>query len=298
MLVIKSTEKIQIEGRDVLLTNIDKIIWPELGLTKFHLIDYYIKIYPYIKCHLFNRPLAFNRFPDGIYGKNFYQKNFKDSVPDWINTMEINSKSQKESKKYVMVDHLSTLVWLSNLGCIEIHPWLSRTKNLDKPDYVVFDLDPMEGVSFTDVKKTAMVLNQVLVELELRGYPKLSGSTGLQVFLPLKPIYTYKKVREFARKVMEVVNELLPDITTLERKVEKRGAKIYLDYMQNVKGKTIAVVYGLRPHKTAPVSAPIKWKELEKEETKPDSFNIFNIFERLEKMGDLFYPALWDKQEI
>ena len=291
-------EVIDILGRDVTLTNLDKYLWPELKVTKYHLIEYYIKIYPYIKHHLADRPLVFNRYPDGIYGKSFYQKNIPAGAPKWVKRININSKNKEKAKEYVLLDHPSTLVWLANLACIEIHPWLSKVESLDNPDFVVFDLDPMVDVTFEEVKKTTKVIKKILDKLELRAYPKLSGSTGIQIFLPVKPQYSYQEVREFGYKIMKVVNGLIPETTTLERKVDKRGKKIYLDYMQNVKGKTISVVYGTRPLKNAPVSAPIKWKELDDATLRPDSFNIFNIFQRLEEFGDLFNPALTDKQEI
>jgi len=293
---LSQKEVMEIDNRQIHLTNLDRLLWPDNNITKFDLIKYYIKIFPFIFPHLEQRPLSLKRFPRGINSQGFFQKNCPDWAPSWIKTTAISSGS-RAATRFILVDHPATLVWLANQSCIEIHPWLSKISSLGKPDFAVFDLDPMPGVHFNLVIKTALEIKNLLEKFNLKGYPKLSGSSGLQIFLPLVPIYDYKQVRDFAHKFLKQINTELPQITTMERKVKKRGKKVYLDYLQNVKGKTIASVYGPRPFPQAPVSAPLTWKELKKN-LSPKMFTMENILPRLEKKGDLFLDVLKNKQKL
>lgn len=287
--------RVNIEGKQLAISNLDKILWPDDDYTKGDLIDYYARIAPYILPHLHDRPLVFTRYPDGIKGKSFYQKNAPEYMPEWIKTMPWKFEEGAE-KHLIMVRHKADLVWLANQAVIEIHPWFSRPGTIDCPDYVVFDLDPSEGSTFEQVVAIAKLLKQILDELKLKSYLKTSGAEGLHIYLPLVNQYTYAELREFSGKIAGMACLLLPKIATIERNVKKRGSKVYVDFMQNVLGKTLCAPYSVRPRAGAPVSAPINWEEIDK--IKPTDFTISNIFARLDKTGDLFAQVLNEPQDL
>jgi len=287
--------QVLVEDELVELTNLDKILWPEDHLTKADFIDYYVKMAPYILPHLKDRPIVFTRYPDGIYGKAFYQKNKPEYAPTWIETYE--SLSEDKIINYILINDTKSLLWAANQASIEIHPWLSRVGSIDYPDFVVFDLDPMEKTDFEDAREVALALKKLLDLQGLVGFPKTSGATGLQVYVPIEPVYTYDQVKKFAKFFSEVLERTFPDITTTERNVSKREGKMYLDYLQNIKGKTLIAPYSPRPRRGAPVSCPLDWKELEQGIT-PDMFTIKNMPERVKTKGDLFQGVLKFKQKI
>ncbi len=284
-----------VEGLELTLTNLDKTLWPAEGYTKGELIQYYAETAPYILPYLKDRPLVTTRYPDGIDGKFFYQKNAPPNLPGWINTYRWISRDDS-GNNLILAEKTADLVWLANLACIEIHPWLSRVNSIMKPDFVVFDLDPSPGSSFENVKEIALFLKKLFDCLELRVYLKTTGSEGLHVFLPVVNQYTYEQVREFARHIAEAVCRQLPHIATIERVVAKRKNKVYVDYLQNVIGKTICAPYSVRPRPGAPVSAPIGWSELA--EISSRSFNIKNILGRLDQINEHFKPVLTDCQKL
>ena len=279
-------------------TNLDKVFWPEDGYTKGDLIDYYDKISPYIIPHLLDRPLVFERFPDGIYGPSFYQKDAPDYTPEWIRTEEIYSEGVDRNIRYFIGADREQLLYIANSGNIQQNPWMSRVQHLDYPDYLVFDLDPVEA-PFGSVQKVALTLKETLDELGLRGYPKTSGASGIHVHLPvLETTYTYEDVRIFAEAIASIVVQRAPEYATIERAVRRRKPHhVYVDYLQNIRGKTVASVYSPRPRAGAPVSTPLKWEEL-KRKMDPGQFTIKTIFKRLDKFGDLFEKALTDRQDI
>jgi len=279
-------------------TNLDKVFWPEDGYTKGDLIEYYDKISPFLISHLLDRPLVFERFPDGIYGQSFYQKDAPGYTPEWIRTEEIWSGDVQRSIRYFIGASRGQLLYIANTGNIQQNPWMSRVQHLDYPDYLVFDLDPVEA-PFSSVQSVAIVLKQVLDELGLRSYPKTSGASGIHVHLPvLEKTFTYEEVRLFAEAVASIVVQRAPDLATIERVVRRRKAHhVYIDFLQNVRGKTVASVYSPRPRQGAPVSTPLKWQEF-KRPIDPKAFTIKTIFKRLDKFGDLFEPALTDRQDI
>ncbi len=250
--------------------------------------------------YLRGRPVVFQRFPQGIRKKGFYQKNFPSEGPSWVKTYPVASRSSANKvTQYIMVEDVQTLVWLGNQACIEIHPWFSSIQSLDKPDFAVFDLDPMENSTFQQVLKVSLTIKELLQEVGLQCYPKTSGSTGLQVYLPLEPHYSYEEVRDFVHYFCVLAHQVHPEITTLERKVDKRQGKIYLDFLQNAWGKTINAPYSLRPHPGAPVSTPLLWKEIEQSQIQSSTdFHIFNIGQRLQEQGDIFEGVLKNKQNI
>ncbi|WP_350343688.1 non-homologous end-joining DNA ligase [Proteinivorax tanatarense] len=246
-----------IGDRKVRITSLEKFYDKNNMITKKDCINYYIKIFPYIKPFIENRPVSLKRFPNGFDKKGFYQKNIDENFPSWIKFIK-----RKGVEKYPLINDLESFIYLVNLGTIEFHPWMSTLDNLDSPQYGVFDIDPMKRFTFLEVTKVAKTIYSVLEILNLKSVAKLSGSTGIQIFLPVKKGYSYNRVREFIRKVSVIVNNKLGDITTMVRKREYREEKIYLDFLQNVKGQTIVAPFSLRPINGAPISMPISWKRI------------------------------------
>ena len=279
-------------------TNREKVFWPEDGYTKGDLIDYYDKISPYIIPHLLDRPLVFERFPNGIHGESFYQKDAPDYTPQWIRTQKIYSEDVDRDIRYFVGADRDQLLYIANTGNIQQNPWMSRVQHLDYPDYLVFDLDPVEA-PFSTVQTVALVLKETLDELHLRAYAKTSGASGIHVHLPvLENTFTYEEVRIFAEAIASIVVQRAPEHATIERVVRKRESHhVYMDYLQNIRGKTVASVYSPRPRPRAPVSTPLKWEEL-KRTIDPTEFTIKTVFKRLDKFGDLFEKALTDRQDI
>ncbi|HEY6019848.1 MAG TPA: DNA ligase, partial [Candidatus Paceibacterota bacterium] len=242
---------------------------------------------PYLK----NRPLVLNRHPNGIKGKSFYQKDTsREHLPDFVNTVTIKAESTGERVRYVVCNNKETLVWAANFGVIEMNPWQSRRKSLGKPDYLTIDLDP-HGRSFDDVVIVALGIKKILDKAKVKSFVKTSGKSGLHIMIPLGAKYTYHQVREFAKLLVQVINKTMPELTTLEQRLNKRKGKIYLDIARNNEGQTTASVYSLRPTPGATVSTPLEWKEVKKG-LSPAKFTIKTIFLRLKKKGDLFKGVL------
>ncbi|MGB3184158.1 MAG: DNA ligase D [Cyclobacteriaceae bacterium] len=285
-----------IEGKKIKLTNLQKVYWPgDDPVTKGRLLAYYAQVAPYLLPHITDRPQSLNRYPDGIDGKNFYHKDAGDLAPDWMKTHGVESESANKEVCYLTISDLAGLLFTINLGCIALNPWLSRADTEDYPDYCVIDLDPSDKNTFDEVIEVAQAVHTVLQKGEIPSYPKTSGSTGIHILIPLGGEYSYEQSRHFAHIISIMVNHMLPDLTSLERSPSKRRGKIYLDYMQNKKGATLACVYSARPKPGAPVSAPLYWKEV-KEGLKITDYTIFTMPERLEKEGDLLKPVL--KQQL
>lgn len=289
----KEKEKeVTLDKHPVKLTNQDKIYFPKDGITKGEVIEYYQSVASYILPHLKNRPLSLNRFPNGIEEQGFYQKDAGDHMPDWIKTTKVYSESNDKYIDYVYCNDKATLAYLNNLGCIDLNPWNSSLPDLEHPDYLVLDLDPSRKNTFDDVIETALQVNEVLNSVKIRGYCKTSGSTGIHIYIPMGGKYDFDQVKDFAHILMKQVNEKLPKITTLERSLQKRDdKKIYLDYLQNRTGQTLASAYSLRPKEGASVSMPLEWEEV-KPGLKPTDFTIDNALERIKEKGDLFKPVL------
>jgi len=271
---------LEIQGRKVRVSNIDKIFWPKTGTTKGQMLEYYIKVAPRLLPCLHNRLVSMQRFPDGAEAKGFYQKNCPDNAPEWVNTFTVGRIGEKQTS-YVLIDSLPTLIWLVNLGVIEFHPWLSSVATLDNPDYAVFDLDPMEKYGINEVRQVALAIYDLLSKLNLTGQAKTSGATGMQVFVPLAPIYTYKLVRDFVHACCTYLNRIFPAWTTLERSIANRQGKIYLDYMQNARGQTIVSAFSLRPQNVPSLSAPIRWEELRANKIDPSNYTLHSYIKNL-----------------
>lgn len=289
----KENEEVTTVGdQNVRLTNQNKIYFPKDGVTKGDVVAYYQSMAEYILPYLEDRPQSMNRFPNGIDGMSFYQKDASDETPSWIKTQKVYSESNDKLINYILCNDRATMAYLNNLGCIELNVWTSRAATTERPDYLVLDLDPSENNSFEDVILTAQTVKKVLDKAQIDGFCKTSGSSGIHIYIPAGALYTFDQVKDFAHLLMQIVQQELPDITTLERALQKRDkGKIYLDYLQNRRGQTLASVYSLRPKNGAPVSMPIEWNEL-KIGLSPTDFNIENALERVQTKGDLFKPVL------
>lgn len=282
---------ITINRRSLKLTNLSKIYFPEAEITKGDVIAYYNSMADHILPYLKDRPLSLKRNPNGIHDKGFYQKDAAEEGPPWLKSYEEFAESSQKMVNYIVCNDKATLLYLANLGCIEMNPWNSTTRNPDKPTYLMIDIDPSEKNTFDQVVSVAQAVQEVLNRAGAVSYCKTSGATGLHVYMPLNAKYTYEMAREFAHIVATLVHEQMPGITSLERSLKKRGPKIYVDYLQNSRGQTLASAYSLRPVEAASVSTPLLWKEV-KVGLHPSQFTIHNIEKRVRKLGDVFYMVL------
>jgi len=281
-------KSVLIDGHEVRLTNMDKTFWPD-GITKAHIIEYYAAMSGYILPHLRNRPVVMKRYPEGIGGEAFYQKECPDYAPDWIKTYPI--KHTGKTVNYILCNDTATLVWMVNQACIEIHAWLSSVDNTECPDIAVMDLDPAKGATFGDVIDIALLCKRVLEEYGLLPFVKTSGASGLHLFVPIINEHPFHLVSGAMKYIAGLVESVYPKKATLERAVIKRTGKVYLDYLQNGRGRTMAFQYSLRPLPGAPVSTPLFWDEVESRQVTPGLFNIRTIYKRLEDYGDLMLDA-------
>jgi bifunctional non-homologous end joining protein LigD len=240
--------------------------------------------------------LVLHRYPNGVSGDAFYQKEAGDDAPGWMDTFGIHSGERKKDIRYLVVNDLAGLLYVANLGCIEQHPWSSRTADLEQPDYVFFDLDPTEGAGYDTVVEVARAVCKWLDKIGVHPFLKTSGATGFHMYLPLEERYTYEQARGFAEVVARVVAAAMPEATTLERSTEKRGrAKIYIDYSQNAYGRPLASAYSVRPFAQATVSAPVSLEELRRGLT-PERFTIKTMPARLKRTGDL-WAEFWNHRQ-
>jgi bifunctional non-homologous end joining protein LigD len=287
---------LEIAGHQLKLTNLEKVLFPEDGYTKADLIKYYTEVSPYLIPVIGDRPLTLKPFPDGISGPSFYQKDKPSFTPKWIKSWTDTEAGREGGIDYVICNDLATLIWMANYTAIEIHPWLSRIDKPDTPDFAMIDLDPATGATWSDVKEAALIVRDVLHGLDLEGFPKTTGSRGIHVLVPIARRYTYDQSRGFVEQVGKAAREKAPKLITLTfAKKERRG--IYVDYLQNVRGKTTAGPYSVRPIRRAPVSAPLRWDEIAAL-GRPAAFTIANMPERLERVGDLLTPALKMPQKL
>lgn len=286
--------------RDVRISNLRKPFFGE-QYTKGDLIQYYASIAPMLLPHLEGRALSMSRYPNGMDGKSFYEKQCPAHAPNWLVRAPIHSSHRGGAPGGATIDFctapdVESLVWLANMACIEMHPWLSRAERHEYPDFAVFDLDPQEGVTWKQVSYTANLVKVILDKLGLDSYAKTSGATGIHIYVPLDPLYEYARVRRFVETVGQMIVAADPDSVTMVWDKPKRGPRVFIDHNQNVGGKTIASVYSVRPHAGAPVSTPILWDELEKVE--PADFTIATIWPRLRQYGDLFVAVLEGGQRL
>src|SRR5688572_8301034 len=283
----KNHTTLKVNGHILRLTNQEKVYWPKDGYTKGDVLEYYNTISKYILPYLKDRPQSLKRNPNGISDKGFFHKDVGDQAPEWVKHQKLYSESAKKNIDYIVCNNKATLLYLNNLGCIEINPWNSRLSHLDHPDYLVMDIDPSEKSTFNEVIETARIIKDILDKADAASYCKTSGATGLHVYVPLHAAYHYDQVRSFAQIIATLAQEQLPHSTTLERALNKRHGRIYIDYLQNKRGQTLASVYSLRPVPQASISTPLAWKEV-KPGLHPSQFNIQTIIKRVNKTGDLF----------
>lgn len=282
--------------KTVKLTNQHKIYWPSEKITKRQMISYYQEIAPYILPHLKDRPLSLNRHPNGINKAGFFQKDLNtDQIPKWIKYASLKSEHLHKKIDYLVCNDEASLLWMANLGCIEINPWMSTYRKPEVPLFGVLDLDP-HGIDFKQTVKVALTAKELLDEMDVISFVKTSGSKGIHIVIPLAA-YDYEVSKNFVHYLAGLVYEQHPDITSLERSPSKRKNKIYLDYLQNRKGQTIVAPYSLRPKAGATVSAPLHWHEVN-ESLSISDFNIFNIQDRIKKVGEIWADIYQVKNKI
>lgn len=278
------------------LTNLDKVFFPKDDITKGDLIDYYRSIAPYILPYLKDRPESLNRQPNGIAKPGFYQKDMTGHIPRWLKTTRVFSESADKSIDYVLCQDERSLLYMINLGCIEIHPWFSRVGHLDHPDFLVIDLDP-DGNSFEQVMQIARDVHHILDQIGATNVCKTSGATGIHIGVPTGAKYDFDTVRAFAEDICKFIAKKNPALTSIDRNPNRRRKKIYLDYMQNRRGQTLAAPFCVRPHPGAPVSMPLTWDELKKG-LKPEQFHLRNALSRIRKMKDPWNKVLGDPVDL
>ncbi|MGH7508723.1 MAG: non-homologous end-joining DNA ligase [Gemmatimonadales bacterium] len=282
---------VQAGRHKVQLTNLEKVFWPELGLTKRDLLQYYADVSQALLPHLEDRAMVMKRYPNGIHGKCFFMKRTPSPRPEWLETCEIMHKSQNLIA-FPMVQDLASLLWVVNLGCIDLNPWYARCDDVDRPDYLHFDLDPVEGAGFDRVLSTGLVVRDALRALDMQPLVKTSGSKGLHVYVPIVRGPVQKDVWRFAKALAKQLDKLYPELITAEYRIARRPrGRVLVDYNQNAWGRTLASVYSVRPTVRATVSTPVTWEEVESG-FEIEDFRIDNVPKRLREVGDLWKPLL------
>ena len=288
---------VNVDSINVPFTNLDKVYWPEEGYTKFDLLKYYYAISDTLLPYLKDRPLILKRYPNGIKGQMFYQHNLEDA-PEFVDIYESEEGDTGKIVHNPIANNLAALLYLVNLGTITQNPWFSRKQSIDKPDYFAFDLDPGDGASFEQVKHVALEVKKELDEIGLAGYPKTSGSTGIHIYVPIKAEVTYSDLVPFAKKVATRVAERNPNDATVKRMVrDRKVSQVYVDYLQNIEGKSLASAYSVREKPHAMVSAPLEWKEITRK-LQLEQFTIETMPARLKKKGDIFQDVLKKRQSL
>jgi bifunctional non-homologous end joining protein LigD len=281
--------------RPLKLSNLDKQFFPE-GFTKGDLIQYYASVSSVLLPHLRDRPISMSRYPDGIGGPTFYEKRAPGHQPQWMETAQVPSDSAGGAVDFLLASNKESLMWFANMGCIEIHPFHSRAGNLEHPDFAIFDFDPAEGADWEQVVAGAKLLEVLLGRLGLAGYPKLSGSKGLHVYVPVEARYRHSRIRRLVEAIGRLLVAANPADLTMEWDIPKRRGRVFIDHNRNAYGQTIASVYSVRPNPGAPISFPISWKEIDT--FKNGDFTIVNFWERLARFGDLWAPVARGGQTI
>lgn len=285
------------DGHAVALSNLEKVFWPEEGITKGDLLAYYYNVAPVLVPHVDDRPLALKRMPNGVTGRSFFQRNAPSYTPPWITLCAIEP-ADSEIDETIVVHRRADLLFVTNLGCIEMHPLHSRCERYDRPDYLVVDLDPMAPAGFDEAAVIAQQVKVVLDHVGLTGFPKTSGATGVQVYVPVAEKHSYDETRALAEAVGLAIVRAAPELATMEWSVPKRKGKVFIDHKMNRRAASLASPYSVRPQPRATVSAPVSWEELLPGRLTPDAFTIETIFDRLADVGDLFRPVLTEPQDL
>jgi bifunctional non-homologous end joining protein LigD len=288
---------LDVSGKQLTLTNLSKVFWAEDGIAKAALLQYYADVSSYLLPHLESRAMVLKRYPDGASGKFFFQKHAPTSRPDWLPICEIKHPSAN-LVDFPVINDLAGLLWAVNLGCIDLNPWYARCDDVDRPDYLHFDLDPTPGADFDLVRQAALVLRDELDALKITSYPKTTGSRGIHIYIPIVRGPLQKEVWTFAKGFAVDAAQKFPKILTSEYRVAKRSPnRVLVDYNQNAWGRTLASVYSVRPKPHATVSAPVTWEEVERGVEITD-FRVDNMMKRLAKVGDLYRPLLLQKHRL
>jgi bifunctional non-homologous end joining protein LigD len=284
-------------NRAVALTNLDKVFWPESAIKKRDLLQYYADISPVLLPHLADRAMVMKRYPNGAYGEFFFQKRAPDPRPSWIRICTIPHRSGN-LVDFPVVEDLASLLWLVNLGCIDLNQWYARCDDVDRPDYLHFDLDPTPEATFEQVLDAALLVRDALDEIGIRAFPKTTGSRGIHIYIPIVRGPLQKQVWTFAKAFARELGSRHPNTITSEYRVAKRPSKrVLVDYNQNAWGRTLASVYSVRPKPHATVSAPVTWKEVEAG-IKIEDFRLDNMPQRVKQIGDLFRPLLLKSRRL
>ena len=280
----------EVDGRELRLSNLNKLFWPDEGYTKGDMVAYYLNVAELILPHLAERPLTMKRMPDGVDGEFFYEKTAPSHTPEWIERCSVSSDDSKRGViDYLVVNDAASLLYVVNLGCVEFHPLHSRCDDVGHPDYLFFDLDPFPPYTYEDVLTVARHIKVLLDQLGLTAFPKTSGATGMQIFMPLeRGRYTYELVRAFVGACGRLITRADPERVTMAWKISERAGKVFVDHNMNRSGANIAAVYSLRPEPRAPVSTPVTWDEVMAGGFEPGDFRIDNVWERFARVGDLF----------
>jgi bifunctional non-homologous end joining protein LigD len=293
---------VDIEGKHLKLSNLDKVLYPEAGFTKGQVIDYYVRIAPMLLPHLRGRPLTMKRYPNGVSGQFFYEKNCPEHRPDWVQTARVWSSGNNKWMNYCLAEDLPTLVWAANLADLELHTSLSLGKEILRPTFLVFDLDPGPPANIVQCCQVGLWVRDIFAELKLQSFAKTSGSKGLQIYVPLNTAVTYDQTKPFAHELARLLEKQHPNLVVSDMKKALRTGKVLVDWSQNDDHKTTVCVYSLRAKERPTVSTPVKWEEVEKCLKKGDpSLLVFEsnaVLERAKEYGDLFEPALQVKQKM
>jgi bifunctional non-homologous end joining protein LigD len=300
-------ETLELGGRTLALSNREKVLWPQDGYTKGDLIAYYRAVAPQLLEHIADRPLTLQRYPDGIDGMSFFEKNASKHVPEWVATTTVKSEGKRDTVRFILCNDEATLVYVANLAAIVLHVWTSRVPDLDTPEFLFFDLDPFDGCTLATLCRVALGLRTTLGEIGLEPVIKSSGGSGLHVAVPLEPDYGYDICKGFAELVARQVHDRLPELTTLERMPAKRQrGTVYLDYVQVGRGKTLVAPFSVRARRGAPVSMPLGWSEIEAmarkraKDTEAEfaRYTMKNAPALLGERGDLWSGANWKRQRL
>jgi bifunctional non-homologous end joining protein LigD len=298
----KKETAIEIEGKHLKLSNLDKVLYPEVGFTKGQVIDYFVRIAPVLLPHLQGRPLTMKRYPEGVNGMFFYEKNCPKHRPEWVQTASVWSGGRNAYMQYCLAQDIPTLVWAANLADLELHTSLSRSDKIEQPTMMVFDLDPGPPADIVLCCQVAFWLKEIFDRFKLEAFPKTSGSKGLQIYVPLNTPATYDDTKGLSRALARLLEDEHPDLIVSDMKKSLRTGKVFVDWSQNDEHKTTINVYSLRAKERPTVSTPVTWEEVEKCLKKKDPkllvFESHQVLARVEKMGDIFAPVQTLKQKL
>jgi len=287
-----SSETWRLDGLEVTITHPDKLYWPDDGIIKKQLLNYYRSMAPTMLPYFHDRPVTLHLFPRGIEDFSFYRRDLPEDAPSWLRYVDYETESDPHLIQLPLIDNAAGLVWFANQGSIEFHLWASRATDLHQPDWAIFDLDPGDQASFSDVLQAALYLRDVLTAKGVKGYPKTSGGRGLHVYVPLAPGYDYDAVRAWVKGLGEELARAHPDLMATPHGGTHEGKYVTIDYIQNSIGHNTAAPYTVRANPAAPVSMPITWDEVEDGRVRPADFILLTAPRRVQQLGDLFAPVL------